>query len=154
MQIVEFRAELLPDLTRLINEQLAAIPPCWTLSETQVALTIAQAGSLWGMHYPEDQENYTSPTVCVLEKREIVAAAQWLVPSEGKNVCSICWIVARPEYPIAVRTPTTPHRKAGALQRIRDSRLRAVFVRHRLARRSGTMDARRHWNARRGLPAN
>lgn len=104
MQIVEFRLELLPDLTRLVNEQLAAIPPCWTFSETQVALTIAQAGTLWGMHFPEDQESCASPTVCVLERREIVAAAQWLLPSENKYACSICWIVARPDYPIAART--------------------------------------------------
>lgn len=104
MQIVEFRAELLPDLTRLVNEQIAAIPPCWTLSETQVALTIAQADSLWGMHFPEDQDSFASPTVCVLERREIVAAAQWLLPTETTNVCSICWIVARPDNPIAIRT--------------------------------------------------
>lgn len=104
MQIVEFRAELLPDLTRLVNEQIAVIPPCWTMSETQVALTIAQAESLWGMHFPEDKETCASPTVCVLERREIVAAAQWLLPSENKNACSICWIVARPDYPFAVRT--------------------------------------------------
>jgi GNAT superfamily N-acetyltransferase len=104
MQIVEFRAELLPDLTRLVNEQIVSIPPCWSMSETQVALTIAQAGSLWGMHFPEDRDTYDSPTVCVLERREIVAAAQWLLPSQNRNACSICWIVGRPDYPIAVRT--------------------------------------------------
>jgi hypothetical protein len=104
MQIVEFRAELLPGLTRLINEQIASIPPCWTLSETQVALTIGQAETLWGMHFPEDNEPCATPTVCVLQRREVVAAAQWLLPARNKNYCCISWIVAHPDHAIAVRT--------------------------------------------------
>jgi ribosomal protein S18 acetylase RimI-like enzyme len=104
MQVVEYRSELLPSLTRLINEQMASIPPQWSFSEAQVALTIEQAASLWGMHYPDDHELYRAQTLCVLHRREVVAAAQWLLPQHQREVCSICWLVAHPDRPTALQT--------------------------------------------------
>lgn len=104
MQIVDFRPDLLPSLTRLINTQMASIPPGWTFSETQVQYTIEGAASLWGMHFLDDRESYTAPAVCVLQRREVVAAAQWLIPAHSRNVCSLGWIVADPKHPMALQT--------------------------------------------------
>jgi GNAT superfamily N-acetyltransferase len=104
MQVVEFRPDLLPDLTRLINEQTASIPPGCAFSEAQVALTIEQAASLWGMHFPDDHDLYDVRTLCVLQRRELVAAAQWLMPRQRRDVCSLLWIVAKPNQRNALRT--------------------------------------------------
>ena len=104
MQVVEYRSEHLPSLTRLINEQMASIPPQGSFTEEQVALTIEQAASLWGMHFPEDHELYRVQTLCILHRREVVAAGQWLLPHQHREVCSICWLIANPSRPTALQT--------------------------------------------------
>ena len=104
MQIVEFRQNLLPSLTRLINEQIAAVPPGCILSDVQVAQMIAQGGALWDIHYPEDHAQYGTRTVCALEHGEVVAAAQWLLPKNSKLGCWILWLVAQPDHPLPLRT--------------------------------------------------
>jgi GNAT superfamily N-acetyltransferase len=104
MQVADFRPDLLPDLTRLINEQTASIPPGCAFSERQVALTVEQAATLWDMHFPGDRELYDVKTLCVLQRRELVAAAQWLMPRRRRDVCSLSWIVAKPNQRNALRT--------------------------------------------------
>ncbi|MCC6805085.1 MAG: GNAT family N-acetyltransferase [Anaerolineae bacterium] len=104
MQIVEYQEKLLPSLTRLINEQISAVPPGFALREGQVADTIAQGGTLWDIHVRrERRELYAPEVLCVLERREVVAAAQWFfLVKEG--VISIQWLVAQPGRPIPLRT--------------------------------------------------
>ncbi|MEP7291429.1 MAG: GNAT family N-acetyltransferase [Chloroflexota bacterium] len=103
MQIVEFHDQLLPSLTRLINQHMAAVPPGFTFSEALVGQIIRFGGSLWDIHYPGDREVFHTETLCVLEHHEVVAAAQWLMPNEH-HVFSILWIVAAPDRPIPART--------------------------------------------------
>ena len=101
MQIVEFHEKLLPSLTRLINHEIAAIPPGFMLSEAEVSQIITKGGSLWQIHFPEEREPYPTGTICVLEHREVVAAAQWIEPKEPNGIFSLAWIVARPERAIS-----------------------------------------------------
>lgn len=104
MQIVEYHEKLLPSLTRLINEQIAQVPPGFVLREEQVADTIARGGTLWDIHFRrEKRELYAPEVLCVLERREVVAAAQWFfLVKEG--VVSIQWLVAQPGRQVPLRT--------------------------------------------------
>lgn len=104
MQIVEFHDKLLPSLTRLVNQQIAGLPPACTVTPEQVALAIAQGGSLWNIHYPGEREPHTGGTICILEHRVVVAAAQWYIPRTEKGVFVLQWIVANPERPLPLRT--------------------------------------------------
>ena len=105
MQIVEYDRHVLPSLTRLINEQMAGIPPGCAFTEQQIDQTIERGGLLWKSHFPDQSASFfTARTVCVLEKREVVAAAQWLIPSTGSDVCALLWIVAHPKHPIPLKT--------------------------------------------------
>lgn len=103
MQIVEYHEKLLPSLTALVNQQMAQVPPGFVFSEADVALIIEQGGALWDIHYPGEREIYTTETLCVLDRHEVVAAAQWLMPRE-QHVFSILWIFAKPDLPIPTRT--------------------------------------------------
>ena len=103
MQIVEFHEKLLPSLTRLINQHIAAVPPGFTLSEAEVGRIIAGGGSLWQLHYPEEREPYSTGTICVVEHREVAAAAQWTLPKEAKGVFSLQWIVAESKSVLPLR---------------------------------------------------
>ncbi len=104
MQIVEFRPNLLPSLTRLINQELAGVPPRCVLTEAQVEHIVQQGVSLWDLHYPDEREKHVTRTVCVLEHGEVVAAGQWMVPKPGKRAFAILWIVAEPDQPFPLRT--------------------------------------------------
>ncbi len=102
MRCVEFAPELLPDLTRLVNTQLAAMPPGWVLSEDQIVQTIASGPELWSTHYPDQAGiRFKMTTFCVLDDRgSLVAAAQWGCPvhrqSQGMECpCMLFWIVAQ-----------------------------------------------------------
>ncbi len=103
MQIVEYHEKLLPSLTALVNQHMAAIPPGFTFSEELVGRIIEQGGGLWDIHYPNEREVFTTETLCVLDKREVAAAAQWLMPRDTQ-VFSILWVFARPDQPIPART--------------------------------------------------
>ena len=103
MQIVEYHEKLLPSLTRLINEHIALVPPGFIFTEEQVGQIIEQGGSLWDIHFPGEREIFTTETLCVLDKHEVAAAAQWLMPRDSQ-VFSILWIVAQPNLPIPART--------------------------------------------------
>ncbi|HVU14980.1 MAG TPA: GNAT family N-acetyltransferase [Phototrophicaceae bacterium] len=104
MQIAEFDRRLLPSLTRLINAHTATVLPGFVLTDEQVAYAIAHGGKLWNLHYPDDREVFTTRTVCILEHSEVVAAAQWLIPSSRTQVCTLLWLVAQPSKPIPLRT--------------------------------------------------
>src|SRR3954452_22335516 len=104
MQIVEYHDKLLPSLTRLINQQIAGLPPCCVMTQEQVADTVERGGSLWNIHYPAEREPHTGGTICVLEHRAVVAAAQWYVPRMEHGVFVLQWIVANPERPQPLRT--------------------------------------------------
>ncbi len=104
MQIVEFHENLLPSLTRLINQQIATIPPAFTLSEAEVGQIIRDCGSLWMLHYPEEREPRLTGTICVLEHREVLAAAQWTLPREADGIFTLEWIVSDPQTWVPLKT--------------------------------------------------
>lgn len=104
MQVVEYHPELVPSLTRLINEQTASIPPHCAFTEAQVALAVEQAPTLWGMHYADEHELYDARTLCVLQRGELAAAAQWVIPRQRRDSCSLAWIVAQPNQRGALPT--------------------------------------------------
>jgi GNAT superfamily N-acetyltransferase len=104
MQIVEFQPKLLPSLTRLVNQQIADVPPGCGFEEAQVEQIVEQGGSLWDVHFPDEHQLASTRTACVLEKGEVVAAAQWLLPRNVKENCSILWLVAHPEHPFPLKT--------------------------------------------------
>lgn len=104
MQIVEYHPKYLPSLTRLINEQIASVPPQLQYTEEQIDWTIGQGGGLWGFHFPGERVISAHQTLCVLEKREVIAAAQWLLPTDSKGMLTLLWIVAQPGHPIPLRT--------------------------------------------------
>lgn len=104
MQIVEYHEKYLPSLTRLINEQIASMPPSLHFNEEQVNWTIEQGAALWGIHFPGEKFTTAFQTLCVLEKREVIAAAQWLLPKDESSALTILWIVAEPGHPIPLRT--------------------------------------------------
>lgn len=102
MNCVAFSPDHLAALTRLINSQLAAIPPGWILTEAQVAATIAQASKLWFTHYPEQDTNFVTETLCLIDQGRLVAAAQWgysvpLQPDVSDNTSVLFWVAAAPE---------------------------------------------------------
>jgi len=104
MQIVEYHEKLLPSLTRLINQHIAAIPPGFTLSEDEVGQIIRGGGSLWLLHFPEEREPYSTGTICVLEHREVVAAAQWTLPKEADGIFTLEWILSDPKSWLPLKT--------------------------------------------------
>jgi GNAT superfamily N-acetyltransferase len=103
MQIVDYHDKLLPSLTRLINQQIVGLPPCCVMTQEQVADAIAQGGILWNLHYPGERVQ-AGGTICVLEHRVVVAAAQWHVPRSDRTRFVLQWIVANPERPVPLRT--------------------------------------------------
>jgi ribosomal protein S18 acetylase RimI-like enzyme len=103
VQIVEYHEKLLPSLTGLVNQHMAQVPPGFTFAEAEVAQIVERGGALWDIHYPGEGKLYTTETLCVLDKREVVAAAQWLMPRE-EHIFSILWIFAHPNLPFPMRT--------------------------------------------------
>lgn len=101
MQVTNFAADLLPDLTRLINSHIASVPPKWTVSEAQVA-AILDSPFLWAGHYPEDTHPFIPEIFCVLDHGHLIAAAQLCYPimkasklsTEEIPVSFLAWIVA------------------------------------------------------------
>jgi GNAT superfamily N-acetyltransferase len=112
MDCVPFAPELLPDLTALINSRIAQIPPGWTLSQAQVAATLASVSELWHVHYPEENTWSESETVCVFDQEHLAAAAQWGCPIEGGRLGPVdqsttgvlFWIIAEPDADTALRS--------------------------------------------------
>ncbi len=74
MQVVEYRPQLLPDLTRLANQHLASVPPGWELTEHQLA-TVLRDPDQEGAYFREEPDHGTTETLCVLDKDRLVAAA-------------------------------------------------------------------------------
>ncbi len=104
MQIVEYHAKYLPSLTQLINQEIAALPPGFVLSEEQVEQSIAQGIALWRLHYPDHRTEFHTATLCVLEHSRVVAAAQWVIPKKDARQLSLLWLVAEPKRPVPLRT--------------------------------------------------
>lgn len=110
MQLTNFAADLLPDLTRLINSHIASVPPKWTVSEAQVA-AILDGPFLWAGHYPEDTRPFIPEIFCVLEHGHLIAAAQLCCPAAKALEFSaaemsagfLAWIVASPEHELGLR---------------------------------------------------
>jgi GNAT superfamily N-acetyltransferase len=59
---------------------------------------------LWGFHFPGEKFTAATQTLCVLEKREVIAAAQYLLPKDETSMLTLLWIVAQPGHPIPLRT--------------------------------------------------
>ena len=74
MQVVEYRPELLPALTRLANQHIASVPPGWELTERQLA-TVLRDLDQDGTYFREEPDHGTMETFCVLDKGQLVAAA-------------------------------------------------------------------------------
>lgn len=102
MNCVEYTPDLLSPLTRLVNAQMADIPPGWSLSEAQVDQVVSQVSSLWDVHFPEQNALFELETLCVLERGNLLAAAQWGYPTHQSGAQRIgsssvlFWIAAEP----------------------------------------------------------
>ncbi|MCA0455221.1 MAG: GNAT family N-acetyltransferase [Chloroflexi bacterium] len=96
------------DVTRLVNEQIAPIPPYWKLTEKQVAEILAK-DSLWEIHF-EDEETpawgWENEIVCVvnrLDNRVYAATRLDYRYDDGKlAMVSARWLVADPEHSTAL----------------------------------------------------
>lgn len=82
MQVVEYRPELLPALTRLANQHLASVPPGWELTEHQLA-TVLRDPDQEGAYFREEPDHGTTETFCVLDKGQLVAAASLWRPDRN-----------------------------------------------------------------------
>jgi ribosomal protein S18 acetylase RimI-like enzyme len=106
MHMLSIAAELVPELTRLINRQIAAIPPGWQLSEPQVAAAIG--ATQWDRLYPADaQLDRTFTARCLVDGDRVLAGIQWQEIREGSATdppqISVSWLAADPDRPAAVR---------------------------------------------------
>src|SRR5262245_56591939 len=107
MQLTPFAPPHLPDLTRLINAQIAPIPPHWTLTESQVA-AILQKPSLWEIHFadenPPPEGAWRNEILCAVEDNHVLAAARFnYVYEEGQFRSAYTrWLVSDPQYPAAL----------------------------------------------------
>jgi GNAT superfamily N-acetyltransferase len=108
MNCVDYSSDLLPSLTRLLNEQLSAMPPGWLLKEDQVAQIIRSAPEMWRTHFPEQNAVFELETHCVLDQGRLVAAAELGFPIQEKtygidNSGILFWIVAESGHPESAR---------------------------------------------------
>lgn len=107
LQIVPFTAAHLPDLTRLINAQIAPIPPYWRLTTAQVAEILSQ-DSLWEIHFEDEITpvwRWEKEIVCVVDSQNHVHAATRIDYryDDGKlAVVSSRWLVADEAKPKAL----------------------------------------------------
>jgi GNAT superfamily N-acetyltransferase len=95
----------LPDLTRLVNAHIEAIPPCWTLSEAQVAYAIDHAVSLWDVHFADERKPSTKyATWSVIDGGHVIAALQTasMYKDLDPPVMHIVWVAADPARPDAL----------------------------------------------------
>jgi GNAT superfamily N-acetyltransferase len=98
MECTAFLSERMADLTELINAHMAQMPPGWTITECRVA-QVLNTPSLWSMHYPGEAGNFEAETLCVVDGRCLVAAAQLCYPMQYSAESSsgfISWIIAVP----------------------------------------------------------
>jgi len=94
----------LPQLSELVNRQIAAIPPHWQFSPAQTAAILFMDTPVASKHYedflPTDSQ---AETLCVVEDGTLRAAAQLLTPTRPRlpgpaaiaPFGQISWIVAR-----------------------------------------------------------
>ena len=107
MHLTPLAPSHIPDLTRLINAQIAPIPPHWTLIESQVA-AILQKPSLWEIHYADEEPppwTWTSETLCIVEDDHVLAAARFdhRTQYDHLTMASGRWLVGDPAYPEALK---------------------------------------------------
>jgi GNAT superfamily N-acetyltransferase len=98
VELVPFHDTLLPQLTALVNEHLRIVPPGWTLNEAQLAFIIQQPNAVWTAHYPQDAENVTVQTMCVVDSTQLVAAASWFMSDDNEEfprISVLSWLVGR-----------------------------------------------------------
>lgn len=107
LQIAPFDAAHLPDLTRLINAQIAPIPPYWKLTTAQVAEILGK-DSLWETHF-EDEDTpvwrWEKEIVCAVDSQNRVHAATRIDYryDDGKlGMVSSRWLVADKAQPKAL----------------------------------------------------
>ncbi len=106
MQIVPFEKQHVPDVTRLVNAQIASVPPHWQLSEAQV-WDILQKDSLWEIHYQDEEPPYwtwDNEIICVVENNRVLAAARFdhVYDHEQLTTVSTRWLVSDSQYPDAL----------------------------------------------------
>ncbi|MBA3871525.1 MAG: hypothetical protein H0X30_20460, partial [Anaerolineae bacterium] len=106
MQIVPFEATHVTDVTRLVNAQIAPIPPHWTLTKSQVT-AILQQDSLWEIHYADEEAppwTWHNEIICVVEDEHVHAAARFDHTYDHGQIgtASARWLVSHPQYPAAL----------------------------------------------------
>jgi len=153
MQIVDYHDKLLPSLTRLINQQIAGLPPCCVMTQEQVADTIARGGSLWNIHYPASVSRTPAGRFACWSIGWSWRRRQWYVPRLEHGIFVVQWIVANPERPQPLRTLLHLLDKAFEASGLRQNLHRAFFVRRRLVRHPRYLDAHHRSDARNRLPA-
>lgn len=107
LQIVPFAAAHLPDLTRLINAQIAPIPPYWQFAPPQVA-DIVSAASLWEVHFENEEPTpwrWENEIVCAVNSQNKLYAAMRLdyrYDDDKLAMVSGRWLVADKAQPRAL----------------------------------------------------
>jgi ribosomal protein S18 acetylase RimI-like enzyme len=106
MQIIPFEKRHVPDATRLVNAQIAMIPPYWQLSEAQV-WDILQKPSLWEIHYQDEEPpawTWNNEIICVVENGRVLATGRidYRYDDGQLGMASMRWLVSDPQYPAAL----------------------------------------------------
>ncbi len=106
MEIIPFEKQHAADVTRLVNAQIASVPPHWQLSEAQV-WDILQKDSLWEVHYQDEEPppwTWKNEICCVVEDQQVLAAARFdhVYDHEQLTTVSTRWLVSDSKYPDAL----------------------------------------------------
>lgn len=106
MQIIPFEKQHVPDVTRLVNTQIAMIPPHWQLSESQV-WDILQKDSLWEIHYQDEEPpawTWNNEIICVVEGERVLAAGRidYRYDNGQLGMAAARWMVSDHQYPVAI----------------------------------------------------
>jgi ribosomal protein S18 acetylase RimI-like enzyme len=106
LEIIPFERQHVADVTRLVNAQIASVPPHWQLSEAQV-WDILQKDSLWEVHYQDEEPppwTWGNEIICVVENNRVFTAARidHVYDDEQLTTVSTRWIVSDPQYPDAL----------------------------------------------------
>jgi len=87
----------LPDLTALVNRQLAAVPPGWTMTSAQAG-SFLRMPSAWAVHYP-DPPPFAKRDLGVRGGGRLLAAGQY---GMVEGYCHVAWLAADPGKPAAL----------------------------------------------------
>ena len=100
MEIIPFERGHVADVTRLVNAQIAFVPPHWQLSEAQV-WDILQKDSLWEIHYADEEPSpwtWSNEIICVVDNDRVLAAGRMDYRYDDSRLVMVSgrWLVSDP----------------------------------------------------------